>query len=555
MFFREARPPRKESRAIIDDYKPYEGKIIRKINIRVLSPFGTDITDPDKIDNDLKLFNNTHALTRNSTVRSILQFRQGTPLHAAIVATSEAQLRSAGYIRDARISVVPITHTEDSVDIDVIVLDKWTIGVDLHSLSSNKVNLEIFDRNILGSGNRAGIDMIYSNKYDRKFGIGANYLHENFAKKGVNLLGSFTDKIREYEIELSAIRPLQPKYDYFGEISYKKQVIHPDRITWDSITPDRREKFSITLGKAFTLSDDNTIRRIAIALRYKMKSPEYKEVAYHDYIKDKLVPYKFMKNRMLLMQLSLYENSFLREYMVYNFGNTEDIPQGYNISAQLGYSHFPDIKDAMYTSLSASYGSSEIFKGNLYLQSSISSFFTKDKPFGGVFKISSRYFTPLFKFKGLRFRQFFTLDYSKLLHPDRYLGDRIYMGEHTSLKMRNWREDRQGVEQLLLKTETDWFSNYEILGFRFLFYTFLDVGWITPQGKLFSSENFNYGLGLGLRLRNNFIVFNTIDIKIGYYPKLEQNGSTSFFKVRSSTPSIPPNFVPSIPEEIMLERD
>jgi len=556
LFFRESSPPndKEAKRDIVNDYKPFEGKIIRNINITVLPPFGTNVENPDDRTDELKFFNRTHALTRESTVKSILQFKQGTAVKAAAIATSETQLRNAGYIYDARIAVVPVEGSDEFVDVNVVVRDKWTIGVDLHNLSSSKVNIEIFDRNILGTGNRAGLDFIYSNKYDRKFGIGGNYYYEDFAKKNINLSASYVDKIKENELELSAIRPLQPKVDYFGEISYRRNESRTARAGWDSITPDRRQQFSATVGRAFTLSEENAIRRVAIALRYKVKHPEYRNADYKSYMEDKLAPYKYTKNQLLLMQLSLYQNSYLREYMVYNFGNTEDIPQGYNLSMQLGYSNFSDsdIGDAAYGSLKASYGSSKILKGNLYLETAISSFFGK-KPFGGVFKFDAKYFTPLFRWSDLRFRQFLSLNYSRLFHPDRYLGDRIYMGQHTTLPIRRWRDTRDGYEQLLLKSETDWFSNYQILGFRFLFYTFIDVGWINSKGSLFSSESFNYGIGLGIRLRNNFIVFNTIDFKIGYYPKLDQSGFFNFYKLKSSTPSIPPDFVPHIPEEIVVE--
>lgn len=555
LLFREAKPTEdiEESKNIAEDFKPYEGRIVRNINIIVLSPFGTDVNHPEQESDELNFLNNTHVLTRESTIKNIIQFQEGKPLNAAIAATSEAELRNAGYIYDARIGVRPIEHTEDSIDVNVVVRDKWTIGINLHSLSARKTDIEIFDKNILGTGSRVGLDFIYSNKYDRKFGFGGNYTYENVARKNINLTGSYTDQIKEYELSFAAIRPLQPKLDYFGEISYTRNVLRPGRVDWDSITPDLNEKFSVTIGKAFTLSKDNAIRRLALSLRYKMKAPQYKDSDYKNHIKDLLTPYKYAKNRMLLMQLSLYQNSYLREYMVYNFGNTEDIAQGYNLSMQFGYSDFSNIKSAMYGSLSASYGSSEIIKGNIYLNSAISSFFGNGKPFGGVFKLDTRYFTPLFRFSSMRWRQFVSLSYSKLLHPDRYLGDRIYMGEHTSLKMRDWRNDRKGTELLLFKSETDVFSNYEIAGFRFLFYSFFDMGWIKQSKKLFQSDNFNYGIGLGIRLRNNFIVFNTIDFKIGFYPKLEQNGFNSFFKVRSSTPDIYPNFTPNVPDEILLE--
>jgi len=544
-----------ENDTIVDNSKFFEGKIIRNISFDVLSPFGTNINDPDREEDGFNFINNLHSDTRESTIRNILQFKEGQTVNPTIITTSEAELRNKNYIRDARIFVDSISSNNDSVDVRVIVRDKWTIGVNLHRLSSRRVNFELFDKNILGTGSRVGLDFMYSNQYDRKFGLGGNYLYENIGKTNINLEGNYKDRIRDSQFSIAAIRPLQPKLNYFGEISYKRNILKPDRIDWDSITPDHREMFSVTLGRAFTLSEEGSIRRFAVSLRYKINSPKYKKSIYKDYIDDKLVPYKFTRNKILLLQLSLYQNSYLRNYMVYNFGDTEDIPQGYNISAQFGYSDFSHIKDALYSSLSLSYGSSNIIKGNIHLHTAISSFYSGGKPFGGVFRFDSRYFSPLFKFSGLRFRQFLSLNYSKILHPDRYLGDRIYMGEHTSLKMRDWRYDKKGVEQLLFKSETDMFSNYEVAGFRFLFYSFFDMGWIKKSRNLFTNNNFNYGIGVGIRLQNNFIVFNTIDLKIGFYPKLDQSGFNSFFKVRSSTPDIPPNFVPMIPEEIMLERE
>lgn len=555
LLFREARRTEdiEDTKNIVEIFKPYEGRIIRNINIVVLSPFGTDVNHPEQESNEFNFLNNAHVLTQDVTIRNIIQFREGKPLNAAIAATSEAELRSAGYIYDARIGVRPIAHTEDSIDVNIVVRDKWTIGMNIHSLSAGKTDVEVFDKNILGTGSRIGLDFIYSNRYDRKFGFGGNYTYENVARRNINLTGSYTDQIREYELSLAAIRPLQPKLNYFGEAGYSRNVLRPDRIDWDSITPELNENYSLTIGRAFTLSEDKAIKRLALSLRYKSKSPQYKDPDYKNHIKDLLVPYKYTENRMLLMQLSLYQNSYLREYMIYNFGNTEDIAQGYNLSMQLGYSDFSDIRSAMYASLSAAYGSSEIVNGNIYVSSAISSFLGNGKPFGGVFKVDARYFTRLFRFTRMRWRQFVSINYSKLLHPDRYIGDRIYMGQHTNLEMRDWRNDRKGTELLLLKSETDVFSNYEIAGFRFLFYTFFDMGWIKQSKKLFESDNFNYGVGLGIRLRNNFIVFNTIDLKIGLYPRLEQNGFNSFFKVNSSTPDMYPNFTPNIPKEILLE--
>lgn len=552
---KEPKPGKKkdEKNDIAEDYKYFRGKIIRNINITVLSPFGTNISNPEQKSDEWQFLNESHILTRESTIKKILQFKAGSSLNPALLMDSEAQLRNTEYIYDARILVDSLSNTKDSVDIKVIVRDKWTLGMDIHRLSTSNVNLEVFDGNILGSGSRAGVYFIYSDEYKRKFGYGVNYLYENISNSNINLGGEYVDEIDSYDLSVSAVRNLQPKLDLFGEISYNKRVNRPGVFSWDSIAPERREIFSITLGRAFTLSQQNSIRRVVLSLRYKLKKNSYDDPIFKEHIQNILLPYKYVNNRILLMQASLYQNTYRREYMVYNFGTTEDIAEGYNISAQLGYSHFDDIKNAVYSSLNVSYGTDKLLKGNIYLSSAISSFFNKENSFGGVFKFDAKYFTPLVYISGLQFRQFLTLDYAKLLHPNRYLGDNIYMGEHTSLKMSDWRNGEKGVQQFLFKSETDFFSRYQILGFRVLFYNFFDLGWITPNGKLFASDNFNYGFGGGIRLRNNFIIFNTINFKIGFYPKLNQEGFGSFFKIGSSTPDVSPDFIPRLPEEILLE--
>lgn len=542
-----------EENGMLPDYDSFKGKIIRQINIIVLSPLGTSIADPEQKSEKWKFLNDSHVLTREATVKKSLQFKTGSELNPVLLMASEAQLRNAQYIYDARIMVDSITSSNDSVDVKVIVRDKWTIGMDIHRLSTSNVNLEIFDGNILGSGSRAGLYFIYANDYKRKFGYGFNYLYENVANTNIDLGGEYVDKVDAYEVSVSAVRALQPKLNVFGEISYEKKVFRSDAFILDSIAADRRETFSMTLGRAFTLSQDNSIRRFVLSLRYRSKKNTYKNPILKDYVEGRLLPYKYVNNKIVLMQASLYENSYRREFMVYNFGTTEDIAEGYNISTQFGYSYFDNINNAAYSSLSMSYGTNKIVKGNMYVSSSISSFFDKKNSFGGVFKFDAKYFTPLIFIAGHQFRQFLTLDYSKLLDPDRYLGDNIYMGEHTTMKVKDWRNGIKGTQQFLFKSETDFFSRYQILGFRVLFYNFLDLGWITSGGKMFASDNFNYGFGGGIRLRNNFIIFNTINLKLGFYPKLNQEGFGSFFKVGSSTPNVSPDFIPKLPQEIVLE--
>ena len=544
------------NKPIDQDYKVFEGKIIRNIQIKVLQPFGTNIYNPDSVNRRNK-FNNTlnrlHVNTNQSVILNNLLFEQGEKVNPAIIAESETFLRNAGYINDARITIDSISGINDSVDVQVIVRDIWSIGATVQKITPSALTLNVFDKNILGSGNRLGVDFLFNSDYSKKFGFGGEYLYKNVAKTFIDLDVSYLDKMTAEEIALSAERKLHPSLHYFGEVSYHNRTLRPHIVNWDSITPDRYEDFSVSFGKAIDLPGDYAVKRLVLSGHYKQKSPEYRNEVYQDYFKDKYPPYRFIKNRIWLLQLSLYQQAYYREYLIHNFGVTEDIAHGYNLSLQFGYSQFDQYKDAFYGSLSGAFSTGKLAKGLLHAESSISSFLNNEEPFEGVFKLGLHYYSPLFSSKIGRLRQFINVNYSKLLSSQRYFGDEIYFGSSTTLETDDLSKSTRGVERLIIKSESDLFSKLEIAGFRFLFYNFVDVGWITPKNNLFHKDNFYWGIGAGIRIRNDVLVFNTLDIKFGFYPNLNQSNFGRIFNIDSSTPKVSPNFVPEYPKEIFLE--
>ncbi len=68
-------------------------------------------------------------------------------------------------------------------------------------------------------------------------------------------------------------------------------------------------------------------------------------------------------------------------------------------------------------------------------------------------------------------------------------------------------------------------------------FAYADLGFITPSKvDLFDGSLFQ-GYGLGLRLRNEHLTFNTFQIRLGYYPNIP--GNSSVFRTQfSGIPSI-----------------
>ncbi|HYG16967.1 MAG TPA: hypothetical protein VEC12_14515, partial [Bacteroidia bacterium] len=137
----------------------FNGKIIRHISIEVLDPFGHSVNDTT-VNSDAaveknpfqKLGNRVHTSTRNFIIRNFLLFKEGDVLNTFYITESERMLRTAGYINDARIYIIPLRDfSRDSVDIKVLVQDKWSIVVPV-VITSSTARATFRDRNFLGLG-------------------------------------------------------------------------------------------------------------------------------------------------------------------------------------------------------------------------------------------------------------------------------------------------------------------------------------------------------------------------------------------------------------------
>lgn len=545
------------------EVEPYAGKIIRKIEIVVLDPFGTYISNPDSINpkydkGRYRSLNKSHMETRRYVIRTYLQFKVGDYLDPVAVAESEAFLRDMDYINDIDIQAYPVDFMPDFVDVKVIVKDRWSIAAEIRNLSKSRATIEVYDENILGSGNRLGVRYMYSHKYGKRSGGGGYFRINNFMKTYFDIEGDYFDRVRWRDMDFAVRRNLLTNINYFGEAKFRQSIMRSSFAPWDSISADFQRDVSFTIGRAFTLPDEKATKRIVAALAYKQKWPEYRRAEFKEHMQNRSIPppYQFVRNKIFMGQLSLYRNSYSRDYMVTGFGVPEDMAQGYNFTLTGGYSIFDEkrILNSGYAALKASFGSHQLTKGSLYGETSLSSFFNKHETFQSVFKLKLRYYTRLLLVPHGRLRQFVTLNYVNQLSPDKYLGDRIDLDDFVYMRARDHTKTRGGQEMLGLKSQSNYFSKWSIAGCRMMYYNFIDVGWHAKDGNLFHKKNFFCGIGIGVRIRNEHLVFKTINIRVGYYPMMGPYDSGFMYWGRSSSPGISPRFIPDYPDVITLDR-
>jgi hypothetical protein len=134
-------------------YSLFEGKTIRNINIITLDPFGYFVDDTTVAKQNFlyKAGNGLHAKTKNMAIRNLLLFHKGAPFISLRVKESERLIRSQKYVHEVSFYVAQAGKEQDSVDVFIRVLDKWSIILE-GSMSSNSMRAGITDNNFAGFG-------------------------------------------------------------------------------------------------------------------------------------------------------------------------------------------------------------------------------------------------------------------------------------------------------------------------------------------------------------------------------------------------------------------
>ncbi|HEY0299419.1 MAG TPA: hypothetical protein VGB84_09395 [Arachidicoccus sp.] len=206
---------------VVTYYQPYEGKVIRNIDVR---QFGFERSFSDTM-NRIKYFgtnllNHLHTRSKSWVIRNNLFIKPGMPLNPNVVADNERYLRSLNFIRDARILVETIGPNSDSVDLMVVTKDLFSLSAEVHNLSSTKQYVNISDVNFLGLGQ--GVSLSFLQDQNRHTRTGGEFSYTKY-----NLFNSFTSlgfrytnigkniysrRQEEHGAYLNADRPLYSQY-------------------------------------------------------------------------------------------------------------------------------------------------------------------------------------------------------------------------------------------------------------------------------------------------------------------------------------------------------
>jgi hypothetical protein len=164
----------------IKNYANYEGKVIRKIIIKTLDPFGFDIDGSEKKSKTWteRQGNAIHLKSKYWTIRNHLLFKKNDVLDSLLVKESERLIQQQRYVRKVVIKPTLINNSKDSVDVEITVLDSWSL-IPSGALSDTRGNLQITERNFFGLGHE--FENTFKQRFtDNKNAYGMRYIVPNF---------------------------------------------------------------------------------------------------------------------------------------------------------------------------------------------------------------------------------------------------------------------------------------------------------------------------------------------------------------------------------------
>lgn len=523
---------RDESRQL----EPYAGKTIGSISIERSQVF-------DENGNWLeRAGNNTHMLTRERVIRRDLLFRTGDTLDPQLVVRNKQLLRSRSYIADVDIAIQTDTLDTTQVHLTVKTRDSWTISVDGALHSEGRTMVGVSDANIFGWGNSLKVMTNFSRK---DFSYGGNMVEYEIP----NLLGTF------YTADFAAGRDF---YNSTLELGMRKEFLRPtDYELGITYSDNKAKRYMIEEDSSELVKERNLdvwggyshyLRGIRSSV-YLTGRYNYRRVSLRPPVAVDYNP-ALHDQDVLLLGAGLYRERFYTANMVYGFGSREDLATGYKAELVSGYS-WGEFKDAMYLGMSYETGG---FSRLGYIMGGVTLGSYIDLQSGmwrqSAVDVDLRWFSNLFLFRRSRIRQFLSFNYTQGWNRVGGSDESIRFTSENGLQALN--EYVIGTNRMIINTETVVFTPYQPLGFRIAFFGFADFGLLGYSPNIFKNDFFT-SFGFGVRLRNERLVFNTIQIRLGL--ALGKHGlvESEYFRLSNATRLEQYRYRPTRPEIVGFE--
>jgi hypothetical protein len=498
-------------------FKGFENKKIGSIKIKSLEVFGPSLTDTAKTTNVWieKTANKLHTKSNLSVIQKNLWIKEGQNLDPELLMDNERLLRSLPYLQDVRIILTPEVTNTDVVDVLVLTKDVFSFGASASLSGLKSGSIGIYDQNIFGRGHEIGVKIVGSTVKYPNVGFDTYYRVNNLGGNFINLSAGYMNTYLREGLFISADRDfLRPQSVYAGGLTalrnFRSTRINSNDLVLTEFPLNylfldgwygRRLKRSILPNDSrFQINISGRIRYTSF---YERPEPDAQNKQY------------YANSTFYLGGVSFSHRSYVRDLLVYSYGITEDVPKGYLHELVFGYDH-NEFGDRWYSH--AFFSSGNLFNKKpfyFYTSFGIGSYWKATGFEQGMIDFKINYISDLFKVWNVQSRQFIKLDYT--LGINRFDIENLYLGNVNGIRGFS-NKSGVGKQRLTLNFENVFFQRRSILNFQTAIFSFLDLGLLGDSHNIIFNQNFYSGIGVGLRIRNENLVFKTIQIRLAYYP-------------------------------------
>ena len=511
-------------------------KVVRRVTIKSLDAFGYSLTDSTRHPRTLldKAGNGLHIKTARARIRQVLLFRPGQPLEPQALAESERLLRQTPEILDARVLVNERTTTRDSVDIEVLTTDVFslTAGVQVGTATSGVVTLG--DQNFLGLGHQIENSYNYGREYDNSPGAQTWAYEGSYTapfRHFVYAQGRYRNEFNRRSGGVSVRRDFySPTTRYAGALSFDRSALDIPLAPPPPGQPYRYYPLAFDIqdawvGRAlrlrsYDLGYENP-GRIIVATR--LIRTQYQAVPAPAPPDAPTYQNQYYDGSLLLGTVGYSVRRYYKDRYLFGFGRTEDVPTGTLVSFTAGYDmnsqaphRYLDVRLA-----AAGFGTRT---GYLYGAVDLGGYQRLDAGHRweqGLLTGELTSFTRLYHAGNWQYRHF--LSSRATIGLNRRAGEFLQQGITNDRGLRGFSPANPilATSRFVLNYETTLFTPLSLLGFRLAGIAFADAAWVTERpggGSPFGGAPYT-GFGLGLRFRNEFTVLRTFQLLLGYYPR------------------------------------
>ncbi|MCL2313598.1 MAG: hypothetical protein FWC41_14175, partial [Firmicutes bacterium] len=109
-----------------------------------------------------------------------------------------------------------------------------------------------------------------------------------------------------------------------------------------------------------------------------------------------------------------------------------------------------------------------------------------------------------------------------------------------------------GRQRFNLSFEQNFFTPWNLYEFRFVLYAFAYFSWLGDYDKSIIFSKLYSSFGIGVRIRNNRLIFSTLQIQLAYFPNIPKNSRFHYISFSQETVLQPRDFKPKAPEVMPL---